>query len=330
MDKLSKRNLVRLIFVFAGLAYTAFDTKYRFPDEIHFGIMISLLAIIVEDIINREKAGVVEQKVSRIQEQAARAHKDLAFIKDRLELTQANLAVIQQQLAHTQLSAVHLRNLELLINSEQNGHIFGTFITALRSQMDSAISVQADQCTVEHPSLAIDSYYAFWNLLAELQKDSEAPCTVQAIHSCQMNIWVEHRLTMELLAAQQRFIDANGKIVRILCGHGETPSETIRAAAQQMVDVGIEVHYYDLDKGAVLQHNFAWDFMRIDDTKHAVIWDSFQTVADSPIQKAIYTQNQTYKGHNLARLWMEIDARSNKTPLDVVSSVPSHSTTLSV
>ncbi len=111
-----------------------------------------------------------------------------------------------------------------------------------------------------------------------------------------------------------------------MCAHGDTPDKQIETAAQQMMNAGIKVYYYNLKKGSVLGHAFTWDFMRIQETQLAVIWDSFATVPNSVIDEAIYSRHSEYKDFDLAQLYIEIRNRSIELSLSHAVAGPAIST----
>jgi hypothetical protein len=209
-----------------------------------------------------------------------------------------------------QTSSVEVQRSKLASFARTHKLILGEFITEFAINLDNTIMLEADRVTVNHPLLAIASYDDFWKRLVEHQKKSRAFLTIQAIHSCEMDIWVDHPLTKSLLESQKQFCKNGGRICRILCGRGAHPSKSIQRAAELMLEAGIEVYYYNLLDGKVVEHNFAWDFMRIEETGHAVIWDSFAGLPHSVINEAVYCRYSEYKGHNLAALWMNIRAHS--------------------
>jgi hypothetical protein len=205
---------------------------------------------------------------------------------------------------------------DVFIRSDRQFH--GKLLGDLRKELDETIKMDTDRFIVEHRHLAIASYDSFWKLLVDHREKTKNPLKVQAIHSCEIDIWVDHSLTQSLLSRQKQFCDLGGKVSRILCGKGNFSDSTMKKAAKGMLEAGIEVFYYNLHDGKVIDHNFSWDFMRVEETGHAVIWDSFANRPNGVIDEAIYCRNSEYKGQDLAILWSALRSYSKVITLDDV------------
>jgi len=190
----------------------------------------------------------------------------------------------------------------------RNRNLTGALLAQLHSELDRSIKVRDDeQFVVDHETLAILSYDTFWKLLVE-KTDTHKPWTVKTIHSCAIDVWMDHPLTNSLMNRQREFCEGKkGKIIRIICDRAPEPTEEIRKAAQKMADAGIEVRYYDLGSRKIADHNFSWDFAFVDDTEDTAVWDSFASLPGGVIDEAIYINRSQYKGKNLKELWARVD-----------------------
>ena len=219
--------------------------------------------------------------------------------------------------------ALEIRDVQMRTNENysqfvrRNRNITGALMAQIVNELDRAVKAQDDHFVVEHQTLAILSYDTFWKLLVE-QIAVRRPLTVQTIHSCAIDVWVDHPLTTSLLNRQREFCEKGGKIVRIICDRGPSPSEQDLQAARQMKAAGIEVRYYNLASQKILDHNFAWDFARVEETGEAAIWDSF--VPGGVIGEAIYVNHSRYKGMDLKELWRRVESASE--PLEGNSTEP--------
>ena len=70
-----------------------------------------------------------------------------------------------------------------------------------------------------------------------------------------------------------------------------------------MLKANINVRYYNIDDG-LIDHHFAWDFLRVRETGQAVIWAAF--TRGEVIEKAVYTNSPQYDGKNLEKMWKGI------------------------
>lgn len=195
----------------------------------------------------------------------------------------------------------------------RNRNLTGTLLSQLNAELERAVKVQENQFAVDHETLAILSYDTFWKLLVE-QIETRRKLTVYTIHSCALDVWVEHPLTNSLLNRQRDFCQKGGKIVRILCDRSPVPSELVSSAAKSMVEAGIEVVYYNLASRRIADHNFAWDYAIVDETGDAAIWDSFANSPGGVIGEAVYLNQGEYKGKDLRELWRKVRAFSNPIP----------------
>ncbi len=197
----------------------------------------------------------------------------------------------------------------------RNRNLTGTLLSQLNAELEGAVKVQDNQFVVDHQTLAILSYDTFWKLLVE-QIESGRKMTVYTIHSCALDVWVEHPLTNSLLNRQRDFCQKGGKIVRILCDRSPVFSEQVRSAAKSMGEAGIEVFYYNLASLRIADHTFAWDYAIVDETGDAAIWDSFANMPGGVIGEAVYLNQGKYKGKDLRELWKTVRSFSNPIPLE--------------
>lgn len=187
----------------------------------------------------------------------------------------------------------------------RNHNLTSSVLTQVLDDLDRAVTLREDeQVVIEHESLAIVSYDVFWKLLVDAS--AQRQLNVQTIHSCAMDVWVDHPLTGSLLARQKQFCKNGGTITRILCDRGSKPSAEVLKAAKQMIDAGVAVKYYDLDSRVIADHNFAWDFARVVETSDAAIWDSFAHAAGGVIGEAVYTSSGRFKRKDLKNLWARV------------------------
>jgi hypothetical protein len=198
----------------------------------------------------------------------------------------------------------------------RNRNLTGTLLSQLNAELERSVKVQDDQFVVDHETLAILSYDTFWKLLVE-QIETRRKLTVHTIHSCALDVWVEHPLTTSLLNRQRDFCQKGGKIVRILCDRNPVPGEQVYSAAKSMVEAGIDVVYYNLSSRRIADHNFAWDYAIVDETGDAAIWDSFANNPGGVIGEAVYLNQGEYKGKDLRELWQRVREASNPIPVEV-------------
>ncbi|HKI04015.1 MAG TPA: hypothetical protein VKK31_18690 [Thermoanaerobaculia bacterium] len=189
----------------------------------------------------------------------------------------------------------------------RNNNITGALLAQINNELDRAVKVQDNQFIVDHETLAILSYDTFWKLLVE-RVDPSRPLTVQTIHSCAIDVWVDHPLTASLLNRQREFCLKGGKITRLICDRASEAPGQILDSAKKMADAGISVSYYNLASQRILDHNFAWDFARINETGESAIWDSF--IPGGVIGEAIYLNHSQYKGKDLKVLWDRVSLAS--------------------
>ncbi|HWN11460.1 MAG TPA: hypothetical protein VNO50_19685 [Pyrinomonadaceae bacterium] len=195
----------------------------------------------------------------------------------------------------------------------RNRNLTGTLLTQLNGELERAVKVQESQFIVDHETLAILSYDTFWKLLVE-QIETRRKLTVHTIHSCALDVWVEHPLTTSLLNRQRDFCQKGGTIVRILCDRNRVPGEQVQSAARNMAEAGIEVVHYNLASQRITDHNFAWDYALVDETGDAAIWDSFANSPGGVIGEAVYSNHGEYKGKDLRELWQRVRAASTPIP----------------
>jgi len=201
----------------------------------------------------------------------------------------------------------------------RNRNLTGTLLTQLNAELERSVKVHENKFVVDHETLAILSYDTFWKLLVE-HVETRRKLTVHTIHSCALDVWVEHPLTTSLLNRQQEFCRKGGKIVRILCDGNPVPGDQVRAAAQSMVDAGIDVVYYNLASRRIADHNFAWDYAIVDETGDAAIWNSFANSPGGVIGEAVYSNEGEYKGKDLRELWQSVRDVSSPIPVEAAKT----------
>ena len=190
--------------------------------------------------------------------------------------------------------------------------IIGKLLESTHEELSKAIKVDEHGFVLLNPALAIYSYVKFWELLVEEQRSRRLkPLNLEVIHSCEIDIWTDHPLTERLIDRQKKFRELGGVITRILCGRGGKPSPAFVKAYKNMLRANIDVRYYNYEDG-VIDHTFAWDFLRVRETGHAVIWASF--ARGEVIEEAIYTNAPRYKGKHLAKMFKDILDHSNPFP----------------
>jgi hypothetical protein len=194
------------------------------------------------------------------------------------------------------------------INSliKDNEGIFRELVLIVHKKMSTTIQRQNGGFMLSDADWAIDSYAKFWDLLVKQQKaqSKDDPLTVEAVHSCSIDIFTDHYLAKSLLLRQKDFCDAGGKITRILCGYGN-PTAKFQRAYTDMKNAGIKVLYLDIVTSGV-RHSFGWDFLRVRETNKLVIWDSSYVKPGEVMSKVIYTTSETYTDTNVNDLWKEI------------------------
>lgn len=186
----------------------------------------------------------------------------------------------------------------------QNRNLTGSVLAELNTELQRAVKLEEDRLIVDHRTLAISSYVTFWKLLVD-QKQDDRPLTIHTIHSCAIDVWVDHPLTKSLLNYQRDFWERGGRIIRIICDRAKDPKPEVVAAAETMAASGVEVKYYNLNSG-LIDHSFAWDYAVVDETGDAAIWDSFANTSGSVIDTAIYTSSGRYKTRDLRDLWAKV------------------------
>jgi hypothetical protein len=189
----------------------------------------------------------------------------------------------------------------------------GKLLDQYDEMLSKAIEPVEQGFKLSHPGLAIYSYMHFWDLLLDEMEAGKKRLTVEAIHSCEMDIWSGHSLTNKLIDVQRRFHQAGGSITRVLCGQGKKPKQAFVDAYKKMAKANINVRYYDFDEG-VINHDFSWDFLRVRETGAAVIWASLYRGGGGVIGEAIYTTSPRYGRKHLANLWKDIVEHSQPFP----------------
>lgn len=261
-------TLYRVIVVLIGIIYGTIHhyNKVLIPDDLNAALTVTLLLVLLEQFF---EIGHKLEKAAK----AGRATEELDsyLSKDR--------------------------------------SILGQLLKDIHSEIKNSITLRHDGYKLSQSFLAIHSYAKFWALLTEMQqkRDSALPTlSVEAIHSCTMDVWGgAHPLSARLLELQKDFHEHGGKITRILCGQGWPPDSSVRLAYMKMVEAGIEVRYYNIQRELV-DHSFGWDFLHIPETRQSVIWDSFARTAGQVMTDAIYMNSENYEGKDLTKLWSDV------------------------
>ncbi len=200
----------------------------------------------------------------------------------------------------------------------RNRNLTGSLLLQLNLELEQSIKVHEHQFAVEHETLAILSYDSFWKQLVE-QMEKHSKLTVYIIHSCAIDVWVDHPLTKSLLNRQRDFCQKGGKIIRILCAR---EPEHVYAAAEKMAEVGIELKYYNPLSNKILDHDFAWDFAVVAETGDAAIWDSFANRPGGVIGEAVYLNRGEFKGKKLKDLWDKVASASES--ISITPALPAN------
>jgi hypothetical protein len=193
----------------------------------------------------------------------------------------------------------------------------GKCIARIEEVLGGARNYSDNYYEIRHPDLAIWSYYEFWKtLVAEQQrlKGQKRSLVVQAMHSCQMNIWTKHPYAGRIREAQRQFIEHGGQIIRVLCGKGDLPDGEALEAAQSLIPLRVATRYYNVDRLTV-NHAFGWDFLRVDPSGDVVIWAAPGAAAGGIIDRARYQRDDTYETTNLGDLWSDLLAASKELEL---------------
>src|SRR5690349_18897425 len=169
----------------------------------------------------------------------------------------------------------------------RNRNMTGAVVSQIYSDLERSLRPADGQFVIQHETLAILSYDTFWRLLVNEAESGKAR-TVQTIHSCAIDVWLNHPLTASLINRQREFCELPGtKVMRIICGKTDVPEPDVQEAADKMAAAGVEVYYYNLASLKIVDHNFAWDFARVNETGDAAIWDSFTAAAQGVIGEAV-------------------------------------------
>jgi hypothetical protein len=196
--------------------------------------------------------------------------------------------------------------------------IFAALLKKVHEDISNTIRPHDDGFTVANPAEAIASYAKFWELLNDEQqklKRSSQSRTVFAIHSCEVDIWVDHALSRRLLDLQEEFHGLGGKITRVLCGRGKEPDEKFCRACANMRASGIHVKYFNTDSNLV-DHTWGWDFLYISETGQSVVWSAFAR-AGGVIAEATYINTPVYNTVQLADLWGRILSHATDFPGEI-------------
>lgn len=166
--------------------------------------------------------------------------------------------------------------------------------------------------TIKDHSCALENYLEFWRALVfeQKKKGKTTPLNALILHSCSIHIWQED-IKADLLYEQKEFIEAGGKIDRILCSHEELPNEEYGKVAREMASHKINVGYYSLKKGAK-GHDFTWDFLFVPQLNQAVIWksDDWKKEKKTQIKEAIYVDGTSFAQEELPDVFMKISKDS--------------------
>jgi hypothetical protein len=208
------------------------------------------------------------------------------------------------------------KTLDKIGNNLPRKSLSGKLFFTIQQELDRALKPEEGGFKVVHKTLALLSYDTFWRLLVEEQERRQHPLHLKVIHSCDFEIWVDHPLSKSLIERHRAFTKKGGEVKRILCGRGPRPDENICKAAENMKEAGVIVFYYDMDKEVWVSHDFAWDFLHVEETDFSVIWASFTHRPHGVINEAIYLSKDEYNQQNLPLLWAEIKRHSVDFPFE--------------
>lgn len=118
---------------------------------------------------------------------------------------------------------------------------------------------------VHGEQLSLLAYVQFWREMLHTQHEINKVSTdpdatrliARATHSNEIELWIpEHnQAAQELLSLQKQFLEAGGRIVRLLLSHTQTPTELSERVRAKMETYGIEArHLY-------YPHPFEYDFI---------------------------------------------------------------------
>jgi len=161
-------------------------------------------------------------------------------------------------------------------------------------------------------NLVLKSYISFWeHLLSEQKKISKedknySGIKANIVHSCSFKIWTNHQFKNELLRIQKQFVDAGGKIIRILCENREKPSEECEASMMALQEHNIDIRYYNIGLNKT-NHKFITDFLYVEKLGLTVKWEAIDRI-NGDIGKASYI---SYIDKTLMKTWSDIFNASN-------------------
>jgi len=190
--------------------------------------------------------------------------------------------------------------------SKKHG-ILNDLLDGVHNELVSVVKISEKGFSFAHQAIALHSYAEFWRLIkgAQEERTKSNPLHVHALHSCDLDVWQENFLSSRLYEIQREFSFNGGSTTRILCGRADEPDEETLKAAHKMISVGVEVRYYSI-RSSHVDHNFAWDFMYVQETGKTVIWSSFSRRNGGAIDEATYHDEPKYKNADLRALWKDI------------------------
>jgi len=258
-----ERYLPEILAIFissiAGLCYglvTLHFTENQF-DSITYGLFISVILSCLTLLIQQVR------RVPRIQD-----------ILQRIQLQQAELKRLIDVLS---LDGNRVHELRTHL-SFLNGAIKAVGSDILDGYLES-IKKTEHGFAVDGSFWALKSYEKLWRfLVAEQKKIGSDPdkCLIARItHTNDINLWIPEKemRSRALLRYQKEFIEAGGKVVRILIGSAkdirDLEAEGYRHAKRLMEESGIEVKYIPK-----MGEDYSYDFLWVSNRGYVVKWYS--------------------------------------------------------
>jgi hypothetical protein len=198
---------------------------------------------------------------------------------------------IQDLLQRIQLQQTELKRLiDILSSDGDRVHELRTHLSFLKGAIKvvgfdvldgyiESIKKTEHGFAIEGAFWALRSYEKLWRFIVAEQKrignDSDKCLIARITHTNDVNLWIPEKemRSRVLLRYQREFIEAGGKIVRILIGSAKTiddpEAEVYRQAKKLMEEQGIEVKYIPK-----MGEDYSYDFLWIANKGYVVKWYS--------------------------------------------------------
>lgn len=139
-------------------------------------------------------------------------------------------------------------------------------------QLLESIRARKDGFEIEGQYWALESYIHFWRSLVQAQEErsnaGDDGLIARITHSNSIDIWKSPQAET-LLSLQRSFVNAGGRVLRILLGHQVQPSPDYEEVMADMREYRIDVWYLPI------KHNEArFDFLWADKLEAVVKWAS--------------------------------------------------------